>query len=268
MEITTAAFLLQMFTIVNSNLYSTRNTVCRYIYVGDWERGFNLFALAAILILISKAALFVIGLRLLLANFASFTGSRGRTIFLLLSNVIMYTALFFSLIKVLEYLGFSPTVITAGMGSLALAISLGAQNCVADIFAGLTFVFEDTVHVGDLVNIELFGHMQYQGKIVEIGIRCIKLLTREGDFITCCNRDMKMIHNSTQMNSRVICELVVSSGIPSEDLEQMLKTELPKIGQTNRRILSGPTYNGITALGNGRRPFPSARIATKKTTSM
>ena len=54
MEITTAAFLLQMFTIVNSNLYFTRNTVCRYIYVGDWERGFNLFALAAILILISK----------------------------------------------------------------------------------------------------------------------------------------------------------------------------------------------------------------------
>ena len=37
----------------------------------------------------------------------------------------------------------------------------------------------------------------------------------------------------------------------SEDLEQMLKTELPKIGRTDRRILSGPTYNGITALGNG-----------------
>ena len=34
-------------------------------------------------------------------------------------------------------------------------------------------------------------------------------------------------------------------------MEQILKTELPKTGQNDRRILSGPTYNGIISIGNG-----------------
>ncbi len=251
MEITTAVFLLQIFPIVNSVSASARNTVYYYISAGDWERGFNLFSIAAILVLLSKVVLLVIGIRLVLAICASFSGSRGKTIFRLLSNVILYIALFFFLIMTFEYLGFSPTAIAAGMGSLALAISLGAQNFVADIFAGLTFVFEGTVHVGDLVQIALLGSPVIQGKVVEIGVRCVKILTREGDLITCGNRDIKMIRNSTQLNSRVICELEVSAEISADDIERMLKEELFRIGETDRRILSGPTYNGITAISNG-----------------
>ena len=251
MEILTAFFLLQVILIANSDSTAARNTVYSYITAGDWERGFNLFSIAAIVMLLAKAAVLVIALRLLLAICASFSASKGRTIFRLLSNVIFYIAVIIFLIKALEYLGFSMTAIAAGVGSLALAISLGAQSFVADIFAGLTIVFEGIVHVGDNAEIEVSGGAPFHGKIVEVGIRCIKLLTREGDLITCSNRDIRLIKNSTQMNSRVICELAVSSSIPSSELEQMLKTELPKIGQTDRQILSGPSYNGITGISGG-----------------
>ena len=54
------------------------------------------------------------------------------------------------------------------------------------------------------------------------------------------------------MNSRIICEISVSSGISADELEEMLQKELPEIGRTDRRILSGPVYNGIIALGDGR----------------
>lgn len=250
-EITIVFFLLQISLIVNSNSTSARNTVFRYIADGDWERGFNLFAFAAILSLLSKIILLVIGLRLFMDICALFSGSRGKTIFRLFANVVLYIAVFFFLIKTLEYLGFSPTVIAAGIGSMALAISLGAQNFVADIFAGLTYVFEGTVHVGDNVQIAITGSPPYQGRVVEVGVRCIKVLTREGGFITCFNRDIKTIQNNTQMNSHVICELVVSSGISADELEQVLRTELPAIGRTDGRILSGPVYNGITTIGKG-----------------
>ena len=250
MEILTAFFLLQVILITNSNSTAARNTVFRYISAGDWERGFNLFSIAAIIILLAKTVVLVIGLRLLMTVCASFSGAKGRTIFRLISNVILYISIILFLIKVLEYLGFSPATIAAGVGSLALAISLGAQNFVADIFAGLTYVFEGTVNVGDIVQLAVAGG-EYQGKIVEVGVRCIKLLTREGDLISCSNRDVRMIKNSTQMNSRVICELSVSSAIRSDELEQMLKAELSGIGETDRQILSGPTYNGITGIGKG-----------------
>ena len=251
MEIVTAVFLLEMMPVVNSSSSLVRNTVYYYISAGDWERGFNLFSIAAILTLLSKVVLVVIGLRLLMSICASFCGSKGKTIFRLLSNVILYVALFFFLIKAFEYLGFSPTAIAAGMGSLALAISLGAQNFVADIFAGLTYVFEGTLHVGDHVEVVVMGSPAYQGRVVEVGVRCIKVLTSEGDVITCGNRDIRTITNSTQMNSRVTCEVDVSSNYPADEIEQMLRAELPGIGRTDRRILSGPVYNGITGIGMG-----------------
>ena len=53
------------------------------------------------------------------------------------------------------------------------------------------------------------------------------------------------------MNSHVICEMVVSAAYSAEEIEQILKAELPKIGRTDRKILSGPAYNGIIAIGNG-----------------
>jgi small conductance mechanosensitive channel len=164
---------------------------------------------------------------------------------------MLYVAVIVLLIRIFEYLGFSPTAIAAGMGSLALAISLGAQNFVADIFAGLTLLFEGTVHVGDNVKIAVTSAPEYQGKIVEVGIRSTKLLTREGDLVTCSNKDIKTIKNRTQLNSLVICEVVVSSSISADDLGQMLERELSEIGRTDRQILSGPAYNGITSIGNG-----------------
>ena len=90
-----------------------------------------------------------------------------------------------------------------------------------------------------------------EGTIVEIGIRCIKVLTREGDVITCSNREIRSIQNRTEQNSRVICEVVVSSAIPADDIEKLLNAELPGVGRADRRILSGPVYNGITRIGDG-----------------
>ena len=53
------------------------------------------------------------------------------------------------------------------------------------------------------------------------------------------------------MNSHVICEIEVSSKFSADEIEQMLKDELPNVGSTDRKILNGPFYNGITAIGSG-----------------
>ena len=80
MEIVTAVFLLLLFLIMNTGSFATQNTVYHYISAGAWERGFNLFALAAILILLSKVVLLVVAVRLVFAVCASFAGSKGKTI--------------------------------------------------------------------------------------------------------------------------------------------------------------------------------------------
>ncbi len=251
LEITTAFFILQMLPIVNSGSSSARETVYSYVYAGDWEKGFNLYAAAAILLLFTRIVLILITIRFITTVCGMFSGPRGKTILHLIANVMLYVGLIFFLAKAFELLGFSPTAIAAAMGSLALAVSLGAQNFVADIFAGLTYVFEGTVHIGDNVEMAIYGSPLCKGRIVEIGIRCVKLLTREGDIITCNNRDIRTIKNSTQQNSLVICEMVVSSALSADEVERILNEELPGIGRNDRRILNGPVYNGITLIGNG-----------------
>ena len=252
MEVTTAVFLIQLIPVTNSESSLVRNSVYHYITSGKWERGFNLFAIAAMVLLLAEIVLFVIFFRIVMALLAAFLGPKGKTIFGLLASVMIYIAFFFFLIKAFEYLGFSLVAIAASMGSLALSISLGAQNFVSDILAGLTFVFEGTVHAGDFVQVSVYGSSGIQGKVVEVGIRCMKILTLEGDLITCSNRDVRVVRNSTLMNSRIICKFVVSSDIPADDLKQMLEAELPEIGRADRRILRGPAYNGISEISNGR----------------
>ena len=142
------------------------------------------------------------------------------------------------------------TVIVAALGTLGIAVSLGAQHFVSDIIAGLTIVFEGIFHVGDVVDLGGPGR-EYHGEVREIGLRFIRLQTRHGNIVTLSNRDISMINNMTQLNSRYECSLVLSSEYSIDDIEEMLQRELPKISEMDRRILAGPTYNGITQFDNG-----------------
>ena len=45
--------------------------------------------------------------------------------------------------------------------------------------------------------------------------------------------------------------LTVSSELSAEEIEEMMKEKLPDVGRTDRRILNGPTYNGISGISNG-----------------
>lgn len=250
MELIVALYLLQQIPVANFKTQLSRNSVYYYITSGNWERGLNLFALAAILILLGQITLTVILVRLLLAACASFTGPKGRTICRLIRSLTMYVALFAFLIVACTYIGISLSVIVAAVGTLGIAVSLGAQHFVSDIIAGLTIVFEGIFHTGDIVDLGT-GHREYHGEVQEIGLRFTRLQTRLGNIVTLSNRDIYMVNNMTQQNTRYDCEVVISSEYPIEEIEEMLKKELPEIGRKDRRILAGPVYTGIAALANG-----------------
>ena len=97
----------------------------------------------------------------------------------------------------------------------------------------------------------IVGREPIHGEVREIGLRFTRLQTRLGNIVTLSNRDICMVNNMTQLNTRYESQLVVSSEYSIEDIEEMLQKELPKIGEKDRRILSGPVFTGITALGNG-----------------
>ena len=87
---------------------------------------------------------------------------------------------------------------------------------------------------------------------MEIGIRCTKILERDGDIVTIANRQIGKVVNMTQHSSWYTCEFTVPSSVEIEELESMLQEELPKIGKRNRKIINGPYYYGILKVTDGK----------------
>ena len=251
MEVIVALYLNQLIPISNFKTPLERNSVFYYITSGNWEKGLNLFSLSAVLILLGEIVMSVILVRLLLSVCTTFVGGKAKTILRLIRSLIMYVALISFLIIACTYFGVSMTAIVAFVGTLGISISLGAQDFISDIIAGLTIVFEGTFHVGDIVDLNASSDHSYHGEVQEIGLRFTRLNTRGGNIVTISNRDIITVKNMTKSNSSYVCEFAISSEYPIEEIEELLARELPKIAQKDWRILAGPSYNGIVSLGNG-----------------
>ena len=240
-EALTVYFLLIQIPVIFSSTEYAKDTVNYYISTGQWTRGMNLFAVAAIVNMAVEILFFVIVFQLVFDGLSLLAGTKGKTVFRLFSSAVRYIALFTAVILFCSYLGIERTTILTGIGAVSLALSLGAQDLISDVIAGVAIVFEGNFQVGEIVEIDA-----NTGEVLEIGIRCTKILERDGDIVVISNRRIDEIINMTQHSSWYTCDFSVPSFIEIEELESMLGEELPKISAGDVRILSGPVYKGIT----------------------
>lgn len=107
-------------------------------------------------------------------------------------------------------------------------------------------MFDGEYQVGDII--EVGG---YRGEVLEIGVRTTKLEGRGGNIKIIGNRDVKNVVNMTRMNSWYPLDINISADQPLDQVEAMLKEQLPRIGQAIPEIISGPYYKGVIGIGKG-----------------
>ena len=241
-----ALLLIQQIPLSGAGNGYGRESLYRYISSGTWSRGINLFSLVAIANLAAEILLCMILVQLVLKGLSALSGPKGRTISRLISSLVRYLALFAFLIMAFSYLGVDRATIIACIGSLSLALSLGAQSLVNDILSGIAIIFEGTFQVGETVRIS-----EWTGTVMEIGVSCTRILTKTGDIVTVSNRDIGQVVNLTQHDSAYTCEISLPSHMDIGGIERMLKEELPKIGEKDARFVKGPYYAGVTELSRG-----------------
>jgi small conductance mechanosensitive channel len=100
--------------------------------------------------------------------------ARTRTLLPLLRNATLIVLIIFVTVTVLTELGLNIAPLLAGAGVIGLAIGFGAQTLVKDVITGLFILFEDTISVGDTIEVD--GRT---GTVESISIRTIRL--RDGD---------------------------------------------------------------------------------------
>lgn len=99
--------------------------------------------------------------------------NKGRSMSLyLIAKYFVWTV---AIAVMLEIVGIHVSVLLAGSAALLVGLGLGMQQIFRDIVSGIFLLFEGTIEIGDVL--ELDGKV---GRVEEINLRTSKLLTLDG----------------------------------------------------------------------------------------
>jgi small conductance mechanosensitive channel len=131
--------------------------------------------------------------------------ARIRTLLPLFRKVVFTVMAVMVALIVLSELGINIGPLLAGAGVIGLAVGFGAQTLVKDVITGLFILVEDTIAVGDYV--EVGGH---EGDVESLSIRTIRLRDPAGSVHTVPFSDVGTVLNYTKDFSNVVLNIGVA----------------------------------------------------------
>ncbi|MCR5453214.1 MAG: mechanosensitive ion channel [Lachnospiraceae bacterium] len=238
--------LVSIFPVISLRLTGADSvsdpTGLLYIASGNWEKGFNIFAVSSCIFLICLLYVLVVFLSRILYQISKYSNSRIETVCLLIRTSLKYVCVILFVYYGLSQFGVDTRTLLASAGILSMMIGFGAKELVTDVLAGIFMIFEGTLRVGDFISLGDFW-----GTVQQIGIRT----TRVEWF-----GDIKMYNNS-QLSNIVNCRgevtrrtIKVKIGYEEnlERVEQILEAELPKMTDKLYGAVSAPRYQGVAEL--------------------
>jgi len=171
--------------------------------------------------------------------------SRGDTIGVLIISIFKFGSMVVALILVLSAWNVPTPTLLAGAGIVGLAVSFGAQGLLEDVFAGLSIIFEKQFVVGDFVEVD-----EFRGEVIKIGPRNTRIKNIYGNILILANSDIREIINLSEDLSFAISEVSIEYSADLDKVEEIIKTNLPKIKEKIPEICEGPVYDGVDQLGD------------------
>ncbi len=110
------------------------------------------------------------------------THNKGREfVYIQVSKYIIYTI---GIILSFTALDIQPTVFLGGSAALLVGLGLGLQDVFKDMFSGLVLLFEGSIRVGDVIEMNDGKSSEaIVAKIVKIHVRTTQIQTRDGNVI-------------------------------------------------------------------------------------
>jgi small conductance mechanosensitive channel len=174
--------------------------------------------------------------------------SRVRTLLPVFQNLMLIAIGAVAGISILAEIGINIAPLLAGAGVVGLAIGVGAQSLVKDVITGIFIILEDSIALGDIV--EIGGHT---GVVEGITIRTLRLRDLDGVVHTVPFGNINEVRNLTKDFSYALIEIGVSY---REDVDEVIKL-LEEIGEAMRqdpelgpRILEPMEMLGLDSFGD------------------
>ncbi|AGW93185.1 mechanosensitive ion channel protein MscS [Ralstonia pickettii DTP0602] len=170
-------------------------------------------------------------------------GMRVKTILPLVRNASFIALLVIAVIAVLANLGVNVTPLLAGAGVVGLAIGFGAQSLVQDLITGLFIVVEDTIAIGD--SIELPDHA---GVVEGMTIRTVKLRDGRGALHTLPYSQIKAVKNLSRGYGYAVFNIGISYQSDLDRAVELIRATGAEIARDHRyarNLLSGLDIQGL-----------------------
>ena len=173
-----------------------------YVGLGGFgRRVIDLSTLAAVLFYAVRFLQFVI--EGLVERYAASSQKNGKaqdpTILYFFAKLGGYLLWLVAALVLVDNAGYDITALIAGLGVAGIAIALGLQNILSDIFSSLSIYFDKPFKVGDFI---ILG--TDMGVVKRIGIKTTRLQALQGEEIVISNRELteSRIHNFGKMSQR------------------------------------------------------------------
>ena len=170
-----------------------------------------------IIFILIGAAIYITIKKLLLASKEKIN-KRQQTIKKLIVNIAKYVIIILLILKLLTILGINVTSIIAGLGIVSVIIGLALQDIMKDVLSGMFIIIENQYDIGDEVKIN-----NYQGTIVDLGLRSTVLKTLESQIVTIANRNITEVTNYSKEKPTIVLDLPVPYEISNEKLLESIK---------------------------------------------
>lgn len=151
---------------------------------------------------------------------------RIRTMIPLINRVLLMVLGAFVGLIVLSELGVNIAPLLALSGAVGIAIGLGAQQLIKDLIAGASMVIEDTVAIGDAVEIG-----DKAGVVEDMSLRALKLRALDGTLHTIPFGEFKIISNMSKDFSFAVVEVHVAYSADVDTVIALIKTTAQALRQ-------------------------------------
>jgi small-conductance mechanosensitive channel len=188
---------------------------------------------AALIILIARLLYWIITVIFLQGFYQAKKVDKG--VQFALNQLLGYVVFTIGIIIALQHLGINMNLIWAGAAALLVGVGIGLQQTFADFFAGITMLFERSVKMGDVLELDKF-----RGIVKKIGLRTSVLVTTEEKRLVIPNS--KLTNNSVNNWSQNTKGLRFSVGVGvayGSDTE-LVKNILLDVAQQTRGVLESP----------------------------
>nr|WP_323122240.1 mechanosensitive ion channel family protein [Burkholderia alba] len=169
---------------------------------------------------------------------------RARTMLPLVRNVMLVTIITAAGIVTAANLGINVTPLLAGAGVIGLAVGFGAQSLVSDLITGLFIIIEDTISVGDWIDVD-GGHA---GTVEHLTIRTVRLRDGQGALHSIPFSQIKIVKNLSRDYGYAVFEVRVPFSADIDQVTRMIRdagSELWSDGAIRRLMLGAVEVWGL-----------------------